>query len=283
MGEPTSYRVEALVNEVDQLLTLPAIYVQIKSILDSPDSSIIEIAKAISMDVALTAKLLRIVNSPIYAQSRPVETVTRAVSMLGINQIHDLCLACCLADTFAHTHPSLMDVERFWRESLQRAISARDLARKCGILNGERLFVLGLLSDIGHMVMFMRIPEMAAKLFLLKQSSTEPIHLIERRHLDFDFAQVSGALLRRWRLPSGIYLPIEQHSAPRAGQSHAIESALLHLVSGAIQAHDTGTEVQGMTTSEAWEIVGLPPEDIIESLAASLDSANAMRPIFHGS
>ena len=275
-----SNRAEALVSQVNQLITLPAIYFEIRRIIESPSSDIIDIAKAISTDVALTAALLRIVNSPIYAQSRPVETVTRAVSMLGLKQIHDLCLASCVASTFAKTHPKLMDVERFWSESLLRATCARSLALKCGILDIERLFIIGLLCDIGHMVMFMRIPEAMSKLFALRDTSAEPIHLIERKHLECDYAEIGGVLLRCWNLPPGIYHPIEQHTDPRADLPNAMETALLHLISCALQARKTRDDIINLTHQDAWNLVGLSPIDVTNALEEGLESSKSMLNIF---
>jgi HD-like signal output (HDOD) protein len=273
-------RAEALVNEVEQLITLPTIYLELRRVIDAPESGIIDVAKVISMDAALTARLLRIVNSPAFAQSRPVETVTRAVSMLGMNQIHDLSLAACLASTFADIQPELMDVERFWHDSLARAVAARELARQCGILDRERLFVLGLLCDIGHMVMYMRIPEATAKLFRLRQASTEPMHVIEQRHLDCDYAQVGAALLRHWRLPDGIVLPIAQHTQPDSAQRHAVESALLHLVEAGLRTHSEKIDIDRLSHAAAWSITGLSREAVAQAITEADVSTDAMTGMF---
>jgi HD-like signal output (HDOD) protein len=273
-------RAEALVNEVEQLVTLPAIYLEIRRVIEAPDSGIIDAAKVISMDVALTARLLRIVNSPAFGQSRPVETVTRAVSLLGMNQIHDLSLAACLASTFTRIKPEMMDVARYWRDCLTRAVAARELARQCGILNRERLFILGLLCDIGHMVMYMRIPEAAAKLFTLRHTSPEAMHEIERRNLECDYAQVGAALLRRWRLPDSIIQPIERHTEPDASLPHAVESALLNLVEGGLRARADGLDIERMVHPNAWSISGLTPESVTQAIAESETQGSAMTGLF---
>lgn len=280
MTAQNSHRAVSLVGEIDQLVTLPTIYFEIRRIIESPSSSIIDAAKAISMDVALTAKLLRIVNSPVYAQSRPVETVTRAVSMLGMNQIHDLCLAASLASAFSNIQPSLMDVERFWRDSLRRANCSRSLAKECGILDRERLFILGLLCDIGHLVMYLSIPEATSKLLLLRETSIEPLHLIEQRHLECDYAQVGAALLRRWGLPASLSLPVETHTNPRPGQAHALEAALLNLVVGAMHARAVKAEISTLTSVHAWEITGLTPEQVVQTLENGLTDMDPLVALF---
>ncbi len=267
-------RAELLVNEVEQLLTLPTIYIEIRRVIDAPDSGIIDAAKVISMDAALTARLLRIVNSPMYAQARPVETVTRAVSMLGMNQIHDLCLAASLASCFARVRPDLMDMEQYWHDSLTRALSARALASQCGIFNRERLFVLGLLSDIGHMVMYMRIPEAAAKLVRIRETGDEPMHVIERRHLECDYAEVGGALLRRWQLPASIYLPVEQQADPRQGQAHETESAILHYVEAGMRTRNDKRDASRFINADASALCGMDMATLADIIS---DSGNAAR------
>lgn len=275
-------RAEALVNGIDRLVTLPAIYFQIKRVIESPNSSIIDIARTISTDAALTARLLKIVNSPMYAQSRQVETVSRAVSMLGMNQIHDLSLAACLASAFKGIPPGRMDMTKFWRASLRRAVAARDLARACGVMDRERLFVQGLLSDVGHMVMYLRIPEAAAEMLELAIAGRRPLHIIERERLDCDWGQVGAALLRAWGLPAGIFEAIAGHADPKAYQPHALESALLHLVSTCVWGEEWGQEIGELIVPDAWSISGLCREQLDEIMEESHGNAKSMLSLFLG-
>jgi len=275
-----SDRAQELVDEVDGLLTLPSVYFEIRRLVDAPNTDIIEVAKAISKDVALTARLLRIVNSPAYAQSRPVVTVSRAVTMLGMKQIHDLCLAASLATTFSRVHPRLMDVRTFWHRSLLRAITARALARKLRLMDLERLFVLGLLADIGHMVMYMRIPDQAAGLDAVAQKDATPLYALERQHLNCDYAETGAALLRRWRLPESIWQPIEQQTAPRPGQPHALESALLNIAAATVLATAGYGELAGLCDPVAWKITDLTPDQATEALADAENAIDDMASLF---
>lgn len=269
----------ALIRDVEQLIVLPAVYFKLRHAIDSPNSSTAQIAEIISADVALAAKLLQVVNSPYYAPSRPVETITRAVGMLGTSQIHDLALAFSLTTTFAGIRPPLMDVEGFWRDSLLRAVCARELSPDCGFLDHERLFVLGLLSDIGHMVMYMRVPEVMAQILSEPESDHQPIHRRERHHFGCDYAEVGSALLRRWGLPNGIALPIEQHVDPHTQQPYAVETAILHLVDAAVR-YRSGGDIEHLTSSAAWRLTGQNPEDLDEVVAAGRASAAVMAAIF---
>lgn len=259
-------RAESLVEAVDRLVTLPAVYFEIKRVIDSPDSDIIDAAKAISTDAALTSRLLRIVNSPVYAQGRPVETVTRAVSLMGMNQVHDLCLAASLATAFAGIKPESMDVARFWRNSQLCASTARKLAETCCIMERERLFVIGLLADIGHMVFYLQVPDLMARVMLEQEQTGAPIHEIERRLIGCDYAEAGGALLRRWGLPEALCQVVEQHVDPQPETPYALKSALLHLIIGALEAHRSGRAILDLTLPEAWHLAEMSPESVMHAM-----------------
>ncbi len=273
-------RAQELVDQVDGLLTLPSVYFEIRRLVDSPNTDIVEVAKAISKDPALTARLLRIVNSPAYAQSRPVVTVSRAVSMLGLNQIHDLTLAACLATTFSRVHPRLMDVQTFWRRSLLRALTARTLARMLRYVDRERFFILGLLADLGHMVIYMRVPDQAAKLESIARTDARPLHLVEREHLGCDYAQTGAALLRHWKLPESIWLPVGRQTEPASEAPHAIESALLNLSGAAVFSAERSKEITAFVDPAAWEITGLTPEQVSGAFAEADYAIDDMTAIF---
>ena len=141
-----------------KLISLPDIYLRLRSVLDDPDFSMSEVADVISRDPGMTARLLRLVNSAYFGLAAKIETVTRATSLLGTQQVHDLVLATSVADTFEGMSSEVMDMQRFWRRSIHCGILSRQLANKCNVLDSERLFVAGLLRDIGHLVMYQTIP-----------------------------------------------------------------------------------------------------------------------------
>lgn len=121
-----------LVSAIARVATLPTVYVGIKRVIDDPNASLNDVAKAISVDPGITVRLLTAVNSALCGFPRRVETVSRALSLLGMQQVHDLVLATSLATAFAGIRPKQMDMLHFWRGSVSRALAARALARRCG-------------------------------------------------------------------------------------------------------------------------------------------------------
>lgn len=282
MDTATPNRAEALVNGIDQLVTLPAIYFEIRRIIASPNSSIMDVARAISTDPALAAKLLRMVNSPLYAQARPVETINRAITMLGMVQVHDLTLTASLATSFARIPVGMMDMPRFWRASVLRAELMKSLAVHSGLRERERAFLHGLLGDIGHLVMYLRIPDSSSVALHLAESTGEPLYRIERRDLGCDFAQVGANLLRVWGLPSGIHSVIGMQCAPQADQPFAREAALLHIAGAMVWAERYALEATDIIDPASWGIAKLNPDCLAEVMAASLATAEQMMAVLNG-
>jgi HD-like signal output (HDOD) protein len=275
-------RADALIHGIEQLVTLPAIYFEIKRVIESPNSTMMDIAKTISTDPALAAKLLRIVNSPIFAQSRPVETITRAVSMLGMVQIHDLALAASLSTTFSRIPVGVMDMHRFWVGSVLRATLMKSLARDAGLHDRERAFLQGLLSDVGHLVMYLRIPDACAVVLHQAKGSDEPLFQIERQNLGCDAAQVGASLLRRWGLPEGIHHVLAMQNEPEECTAYAQETALLNIATTLAWAHDYGQDGTASIRPAVWALSKLDPGCVPGILAESLEDAARMSHILNG-
>ncbi len=220
---------EALVAGVETLISLPVAYLNIKRIVDNPRSSTADIARAISSDPALTARLLRIVNSPFYGLAAKIETVSRALVVLGTQQVHDLALATAVSGIYGSVAPSLLDMDRFWRESVYCALAARSLAKLCNVLDSERLFVAGLLHDIGHLVIYQRHPEQAAAARRAAQQQRKRIDRVEREMIGCDYAEVGALLLKRWNLPASLCGAVEYHPDPANAQPPVLSESILHI------------------------------------------------------
>ena len=160
-----------LIQNCETLPSLPDVYFRIKQIVDDPEGSMLDLAKAISIDPALTARVLKLVNSPFYGLSGKVEMVSRAVSILGMLPVHDLVLATSVTAAFSKMPQTIMDMKIFWRQSVWCGLLSRELGKQAGLLDSERLFVEGLLCDIGHLVMYVQIPGPAQVALLQHQKN----------------------------------------------------------------------------------------------------------------
>jgi len=269
-----------------KLVSLPDVYVRLKAVLDDPDSNLADVADVVGSDPAMTARLLRLVNSAYFGLATEIDTVSRAVSLLGTQEVHDLVLGVSVAQTFDGMSNEVMDVYEFWRRSVACAITSRALAEVCNVLDSERLFVTGLLHDIGHLLMYQFAPKEAQQAIELAATQDIPLHRAERTLLGVDYAQIGAELMRRWRLPQSLREPIECHLEPERSKDYELFTCVLHigtLLSDAAAHGKPLPQALDRVSPLAWEITGLSREQCLQIAARQEPQAAAvMRLIFPG-
>jgi len=137
---------------------------RLRGLLADPEVCSAAIAQVIATDPALTARLLRIANSPCFGLAQRVATVSRAVSVLGNAEIHGLALAAAGLRSLAALQPELVDSNEFWLFGVHCAVIARCLGRRFGHERGETLLVAGLLEGIGQVLLCRAFPAHMAAL-----------------------------------------------------------------------------------------------------------------------
>ena len=264
-----SQQVLDLVNGVDDLATLPEVYIRLRKVLDDPESSMNDLTRVILSDPVLTAKILKLANSAIFGLASRVETVSRAVNLLGTQQTHDLALATIVVDKLTKTSCENMDMDKFWRNSIYCGTIARLLARQCNVLDSERLFIEGLLKDIGHIVMFMKIPDLALEAENRSRMQLKEISSIEIELIGYDYSEVGSALMNRWKLPVSIQTSIRYHTKPSLAEDYLLETDILHianLITCGIDNRESLEQWLIQIDPRTWELIDLEVNIIDELL-----------------
>ena len=242
------------------LISLPDIYWRLKEIIDARDYSMQDVAQLIVYDPGLTARMLRIVNSAYFGFSAKIDTVNHAVSILGVQQIQDLVLTTSIADALGDYECEHLDIRQFWMRSVYRAIAARELAVVCNLMDNERMFVAGLLSGIGHLIMYKSVPVLAQQAQRQARESGRPLYLVEREVTGFDHAQVAAVLMKNWKLPASLVTVIKHHLEFDADADYLLEAAIVHMAAlfgEAFAQNMQLDEVLVSANSQAWDITGL--------------------------
>jgi HD-like signal output (HDOD) protein len=254
------------VTKTAKLITLPDVYLRLKSILDEPDFAMAEITLIISQDPAITLRLLRMVNSSLYGFATKIETVSHAITLLGTQQVHDIVLATSVAQTFKGISTEIIDMPRFWWHSVYCAVASRKLAGLCGRCDRERLFVAGLLHDIGHLVMYQVIPGLSQQAILEAKDTSEPLYRIERKLIGYDYAEINAQLMQQWSMPESLREPVMFHIEPEKAVEYPLETALVHLGSLMKKAKSgEGIFNEGALTVEpsVWILTGITMDDCL--------------------
>lgn len=212
-----------------QLPSLPDLYLKLKSLIDTNNYGMSDVANIIIRDPAMSARLLKMVNSAWFGFQRQIDTVSQAVSIIGAQQIHDLVLASTMANSFAGMSNDVMNMQTFWEKSIRSAVIAKLLAQACDIKTTETFFLMGLLHDIGHLIIYKHAPLAAQQAKIKSEQSQLPLHLIEREILGFDYAQAGSTLMQNWQLPSIIQHTTRFHIEPELDKEDQLESSIIHI------------------------------------------------------
>ena len=265
---------ERLVADVATLVSLPEVVVRINALVDDPQSSAADIGRVVSQDAALTARLLTIANSAMFGMQRKVDTIGRAIAVLGTRQVRDLTLGLSAVRAFSGIPNELVSMGSFWHHSVLCAVAARALAGECARGRPDSSFVAGLLHDVGQLVLFNKRPDESRQALLMTvDAPNEPdLHLCEREILGYDHAAVGGALARRWRLPPGLVESIEFHHDPAQAQSHPLDVAIVHIANAAAVLADVESgefEDAPAIDPVAFEITGLKRAQVLAVAATA--------------
>lgn len=253
-----------LISDVSKLITLPEVCLKVTALVENPNSSIEDIGKVISQDPSLTVKILKLSNSAMYGFMSEVDTVSRAITLIGTRQIRDLVLATSAFDTFKGISNSIITMEDFWYHSILCGLAANQLTKICGLRNGEGLFVGGLLHDIGQLILFNRLPDLSQEAILLTMEGPEEyeMHQAEDHLMGFNHMEVGMKLADAWKLPPYLKYCIGYHHRPEQAPDFKQEVSIIHIANTiAVLAelntedHDLGPEVDDF----AWQQTGLDP------------------------
>lgn len=253
---------ERLVEETSTVYSLPLFYERLNEAINHPRSSIDDISKIITEDQGLTARLLRLANSPMFGCYARVDSITKAATIIGTQQLRDLALAASVMGVFKGIPEDLLSMTSFWKHCIACGIVARSLGVYRRESNVERLFVAGMLHDVGQVVLASARPDVTREL-LETQRVTGRLYLeLELEHLRFGHAELGGALLKKWKIPASIYEPVACHHSPGFAEQFHLEAALIHLADIICHAMEFGQGAEGGVPpldEPAWERLGLSP------------------------
>lgn len=276
---------DLLGREVD-LPTAPVIFQRLNQLLADATATADAFASLVEQDPGLTARLLRVVNSPFFGMRQNIVSTKQAVTLLGLRELRDLVVATTVIERFRGFDNTLVSMADFWRNSLKCGLIAKSLMP--GASRGEAgdsLFVAGLLHDIGHLLLYRQLPELMREAVLCYQSTGEPLWRIERSMLGFDYGALGGALLKRWSLPVVLVDIVSHQPWPGDyGGPFQRELVLVHLAGriAAMRVLDAPNLHALIPASDPlWRLAGIQPAnlpDILERVNQRLEAAGSLIP-----
>ncbi len=209
-----------------EIFVLPDAVVQIKRLIDDNASDMEDIARVITFDPALTIQILKIANSALYKFPNKIDSVTKAIQVIGTNSVYDLVIACGICRAFGGLNGDIINLEEFWENSVFCALLCKYLAEKKGLREPERMFVSGLLHNIGELVMLQFNPQLAQKCAQFNEAQTP--YDLQTKYIGSTYAEMGATLIQMWGLPSTITSPIKSIHHQQV-QANNVEEQIMQL------------------------------------------------------
>ena len=254
--------------KIKSLASLPEVCIKINELADDPNVSTNDIKKVIETDPAISAKLLQIANSSYFGHVMRVEDLNRAIMLIGTQGLRDLVWAMSSITTFSNLNADNVDMRKFWEHSLYTGLVAKILSKKCHVINQDRLFLSGLLHDIGHLALYQVMPEEMEVSFIRAKENQEHLIIAEKSVLGFTHPAVSYGLLKMWKLPDSICQSVAYHHQPGKCDAYRLDTSIVHLSDNIAKMADKSSnymENQIDIDSNAWKTTGLT-DKIIDSV-----------------
>jgi HD-like signal output (HDOD) protein len=265
--EPRQDSVVALLDDVEGLVSPPGVCLRLFELIHAPTTGAKDIAAVVGADPNLTARLLRIANSSFYNFSRKIDTISRAVSVIGTTELYQLVLSVSAVKTFNNIPNELVGMDTFWRHSVYTALLSRALAVRANVLHPERLFVSGLMHDIGSLVLYHQRPDAMRDILLVAEGDEEVLYQAELDHFRFSHASIAAYLMDQWQLPEELLEAVSWHHQPERAENASIEAHILylanHLVNESEQGNFMGSPKAGIQIpASLLEVVGLGEDEL---------------------
>jgi putative nucleotidyltransferase with HDIG domain len=253
----------SIIETIKEFSTLPTVYSSLIDVLNDPSATPQAVSDLIACDQASTSKVLKIVNSPFYGFSGQIETISRAVVVLGFNEIYNLILSSSIMDFFTGKE-SLSNFEpvEVWRHSIAVGIATKTLGRLAGHPNQENFFIAGVLHDIGKLVFFQYGEDEFSLALELCEREQKPISQVELKIFGIDHARIGALLAEQWRFPEPIINAIQYHGQGIIPGKFDFLTAAVHMgniLARALELGNGGDDFIPQPNRQVLEILNLKP------------------------
>ncbi|MEJ2591205.1 MAG: HDOD domain-containing protein [Candidatus Thiodiazotropha sp.] len=274
---------ESLVSGIDRLVSLPEVSIRINHMLAQSDYTSAQLADVIGHDPDISARLLRLVNSSFYGLPSKIDTIQRAVTIAGAKEIRNIVMATTAVRIFTGIPAELIDMEAFWRHAVTTGVLAQAISEQCHTLHSDRLFVAGMLHDLGRLVIYLALPEKAREVLYITGGDEWILADTEREVLGFSHTDVGAELFKAWGLPEGFQTISRYHHQPHLAGDHEHDVAIVHIALAIARGQMTGYSIDEMLWAiepSAWATTGISADTLRPHLPELLEKAEDAIAIF---
>lgn len=263
-----------------KLPEIPKIIFELNDIVSDPLATACDIACIVDKSPSLAALLLKIVNSSVYGFPSKIDTISRAVAIIGTREITSLALGISTINIFKDIPKEILDMNSFLRHSFACGIISRIFAASKNIPQTEQLFVSGLLHDIGRLIIYKYFQDRAKTLLNSAIESDKLLYKLENSYLGSNHTLIGKSLLQKWNLPVLLVNSVFYHHNPSRAQD-PVMATIVHLADIIVNGLGLGSSGERFVPTldyEAWDNIGILPgsfENVVQQTTHQLVSLEA--------
>ncbi|MFC1732972.1 HDOD domain-containing protein [candidate division KSB1 bacterium] len=219
------------IQKITLLPSIPPMLQKIIQISADPSSSAEDLQKTIEKDQSIAAAILRLANSAYYGYSREVSDIKNAIVIIGFKTSVSIAISVSVLKTMsAQFTGKEFDKNEFWKHTIATGEAARLIAIKTGYSNSSQAYIIGLLHDIGKVVLhFLNGRDFEDAVFDAR-AMDEPLHKFETQIFGFDHQTAGSWLGDRWKLPLSIISGIQyHHNIKSCPKDHLMDALIAHV------------------------------------------------------
>jgi len=245
-----------------KLPEIPSIVNQLNDITADPYASANDIAEIVNKSPSLTAVLLRIVNSAFYGFPAKIDTVSRAVTLIGSKEITGLALGLSTMQVFKDIPEDIIEMKSFLRHSLLCGLICRIIASQKNVTQTEQMFVSGLLHDIGRLIVYKYFPDQAKSLLSFAFNSHQSLYSLENSIIGCRHTDIGKFLLKNWKLSNALESNVHYHHQP-SDAADPMQAGIVHIadiISKGLGIGSSGETIIPHFDDETWDELKISPQ-----------------------
>jgi putative nucleotidyltransferase with HDIG domain len=220
----TGTSLEDIVGSIDALPSLPSVVSRVNELVDDPSASAGDINDVISHDMALSSKILKLVNSAFYGFPRRISSMTHAVVILGFQTVRNIALSAFVLEAFDGDDLPF-GYRSFWIHSVGVGVAANSLSSRLGLPVGDDAFMCGLLHDVGKLVAHQYLKDTFRSVLDRVESEKIPFMEAEKGILPASHAEIGALLMEQWQLPEKMVQILRHHHCPAQAPEPLVKMA----------------------------------------------------------
>lgn len=202
--------ISKIIQKIGDLPAAPPLLEKAIRLTSDLDSFIPDVVRTVSADQSISARVVRLSNSPIFARARRVSTLDEAIKVIGFNQLKSIIVTASTFQMFeASGHADV--ATKLWHHSFSTAIGSRIIAERLTALNKDEAYLAGLLHDIGKLIFLKTTPKLYSQLIESAKQNNTSLLAEEREEFGFDHTDLGVALLEKWAIPGKILSAVANH------------------------------------------------------------------------